>query len=110
MKKILFLAAVLIGVAFLVHQYAPFTVSAEEREVRELDARLTAAHRRFSQAARAGGLSGIDTTHDVASAAAELDRVEREFRELKRRLVSEPGKRAAARLEERLREVRAQMR
>jgi len=48
--------------------------------VSELQARLDAAERSYQSAARAAGLSGMDTTAEAASALAEVERIEQELK------------------------------
>ena len=77
MKKVVLLALVLAaGVAVW-----KMRGSGSHDDLSELQARLDAAERSYQSAGRAASLSGTDTTAEAASAAAEVQQVERELRE-----------------------------
>jgi len=77
MKKIVLLALVLVaGIAAWKLQGR-----GSHDDLSELQARLDAAERSYQSAGRAAGLSGMDTSAEAASAAAEIEQVERELRE-----------------------------
>ena len=58
--------------------------SGSHDDLSELQARLDAAERSYQSAARAAGLSGVDTTAEAASSLAEVERIERELKERSR--------------------------
>jgi hypothetical protein len=80
MKKIVLLALVLVAGVAVSRLRGP----GSHDDLSELQTRLDAAERSYQSAARAAGLSGIDTTADAASSLAEVERVERELRERSR--------------------------
>ena len=77
MKKFLLLALVVAAGIAVWKMQGP----ASHDAVSELQDRLDAAERSYQSAARAAGLSGMDTTAEAASALAEVDRIERELKE-----------------------------
>lgn len=111
MKKIAVLV-VLAAAGLLAYNYAttgkitllPASLSEEEREVQELEADLHAAVEQAAQAQRGAAVSGVDMTGDLEAARRCVRQVERSLDELKKRLSSTEGKRAAERLSTAIRE------
>jgi len=87
-----------------------FSVSEEERELKNLESRFHKAKSRFRSAGRAASLSGVDSTSDAEAARLEIERVEEALGQLKRRLDSEDAKRDAQRLERTIQEFKKNMR
>ena len=104
MKKLLatvvFLAVVAVGANYLIKGGLPFMqqMSEEDQEVAALRSDLRAAQQEFRQAGRAAGLSGMDTTAEAEAAIREVERIERELRQLERRLTTDTAKRSARQL------------
>lgn len=94
MKKIVVVAAVLV-VGLVAFNYLTtgsitlipaFDTSEEARALKDLEDRLDAAAKRYSQATRTAGLSGLDTTADAEAARRELRRIEKDLKSLRKRL------------------------
>ena len=66
-----------------------------EQELNRLPGEFRAAAREYRQAARSVAVSGVDASDAAAAALAEVDRVEEEVRQLKRK-ASSPELKAAA--------------
>ena len=101
MKKLLTLALVAAAV-LLVYNFATrgkFTLapsqalSADDRTLEDLEARLDGAARTYDQAGRSAGLSGMDTTSDAGAALGEVGAIEKDLRELKKTASSDASKR-----------------
>lgn len=73
-------------------------LSAEQRELKELEKQFDAARKQVGQAHRAAGTTGIDMTADVEAARRSLDKIQRALADLKQRLESDSAKRDADRL------------
>ena len=117
MAKRLVLALVLAAAALVVYNYISTgrialiptaTLSAQDREINELEARVKQAVRQFGQAGRAAGLSGMDTTADAESARVEVQDIQRRLDELARKATGE-AKEKVARVRHELEEARQAM-
>jgi len=111
MKKLLTLALVAAAV-LLVYNFATRgkltlvpsqALSADDRALEDLEARLDAASRTYSQAGRASSLSGVDTTQDAGAALGEVSAIEKDLKELKKTASSDASKR---KIDELLKEAR----
>ena len=116
MKKLLGLV-LLVGIVVVAANYLkegglPFlqSLSEDEQALNRLEGDLNALQRDIAQAGRAAAVSGMDTTSQVAGAAERLDRIEREYRQLKPKLSSEAALAAARQLEDHIAELRATLR
>ncbi|MCP4898150.1 MAG: hypothetical protein GY906_14350 [bacterium] len=84
--------------------------SAELREVLNLQKDLATARQQYGQAARAAGVSGLDTTSDASAVLNDVQRIEGRLRALKARLTDEKAVQAAADLEREIKEFREAIR
>ena len=116
MKKLLGLV-LLVGVVAVAAHYLkegglPFmqALAEDEQVLNRLEGELNALQREIAQAGRGAAVSGLDTTAQVAGAADRLERIEREYRQLKPKLSSEAALAAARRLEDRIEELTATLR
>jgi hypothetical protein len=75
-----------------------FTLSEDERELNALEDRFNAAVKQYSQAGRAAGLSGMDTTADAEAARLGVQQISKELKSLQKRLSSESSIRRAENL------------
>lgn len=73
-----------------------FAKSAEEQSVADLEERFEAARRQFSQAHRAAGVSGIDTSAEADSAAGDVKRIKRDLDKVSKSLSEEKARDMAA--------------
>lgn len=73
-----------------------FSRSAEEQSVADLQERFDAAQRQFSQAHRAAGMSGIDTSAEADAAVNDVKRLKRDLAQLSKSLSEEKAKDLAA--------------
>lgn len=114
MKKMLLIAVVVIG-ALLTYNYATtgkFTLlpqgplSGEEQELQRLEREFETAATEFNQALRSAGLAGLDTTGDADAAMREVERIERKLDQLLQRVETEDARKAAERLQLRVREFK----
>lgn len=104
MKKLVVLIAVL-AAGMLVYNYATtgkvsllppsFSMSDDERAVQALEERFEDARVQFSQAGRAAGLSGMDTSGDADGAMRSVERIATELADLQKRLPAGPAKEKA---------------
>ncbi len=103
MKKLAFVIVVAI-IGLVAFNYATtgeltltpsFSKSEEERAVQDLQQDFAAAQKRYAQAYRAAGLSGIDTTADAEAAINDVKRIKRELKSLRKTLSEERAKRKA---------------
>jgi len=76
-----------------------FSKSEEENAVRDLQQDFATAQKRYAQAYRAAGLSGIDTTADAEAAINSVKRIKRELKSLRKTLSEDRAKRIAGELE-----------
>jgi len=84
------------------------TLSAEEKELADLETKLKQEVRQFAQAGRAAGLSGVDTTTNAEAARVEIEKIQRRLDELERK-ASATAKEKVRKLEQELREAKASM-
>jgi hypothetical protein len=116
MKKILGLVVFLVIAAAAAHFLSrgglevKQSMSEEEQKIAELRTELRAAQSEYRQSGRAAAMSGMDTTAEASAALAQVDRIERELRELKTGLTDETAIRAAGRLEDEISDFRAEIR
>ena len=94
MKKVVLLIVVLVGIWLGVNyvrtgQFSlmPTTVGAEEQHVRDLEQQITAINDQMSQAGRAAGMTGMDTTQDVSALMAKKEKLEKELVEARKKLL-----------------------
>ena len=104
MKKIIVLVVMAVAVAFAYQQFletdfSSANLSPEQKIVRNLDRRIDQAGQQIGQAGRTAGLSGLDSTSEVESALAALERIESEIRTLKQQTDSEEIRRECERLQ-----------
>ena len=83
MKKILLLVVVLVGALIAVNyartgQIALFSssMSAEEKELHDLEAELAQVNAQMSQAGRTASVTGMDTTADVSALMHKKEQLE----------------------------------
>lgn len=92
MKKILLLVLVLVA-AWIGVNYVrtgeftllPVSASAEERHLRDLEKELADVNAQIGQAGRMAGMTGMDTTADVAGLVERKTRLEKEIAEAKKK-------------------------
>ena len=77
------------------------TMSDQEKELTDLEARLKAAVRQYTQAGRAAGMSGVDTTADAEAARVEIQEIQKRLDEL--------GRKSSAEMKEKLAKVKAEL-
>jgi hypothetical protein len=70
-------------------------MSEDERAVAELEERFDAARAQYSQAARAAGLSGMDTSGDADGALRSVEQIASDLRKLQQELTSGPARQKA---------------
>ncbi len=94
MKKVVLLIVVLVGIWLGVNyvrtgQFSlmPTTLSAEEQHVRDLEQQIKAINDQMSQAGRAAGMTGMDTTQDVSALMAKKEKLEKELVEARKKLL-----------------------
>ena len=63
----------------------PVELSAEEREIRELEAELESIDKQIAQESRAAGVTGMDTTMSVSRLMERRKAVEASLEELRRK-------------------------
>ena len=63
-------------------------LSAEARALEKLHERFVSATHQLNQAEKTAGVSGLDTSADAQSALIEMDRIERELKELKGKTIA----------------------
>ena len=93
MKKIILLvvvlAAALIGVNYMrtgTIALFPAAVSAEERQIRDLEKELEAVKEQMGQAGRTAGMTGMDTTADMAALMEKKEKLEKQIEEARKKL------------------------
>ena len=93
MKKIVLLIVVLVGVWVGVHYFRtgqfsllPTAATAEELHVRDLERQIADIDTQMSQAGRAAGMTGMDTTQDVSALLAKKERLQKELEEARKKL------------------------
>jgi len=59
-----------------------FMLTAEEKQVRDLENRLQSVKRRYAQANRSAAIGGIDTTSDIEAARKHVAVIEKELKVL----------------------------
>jgi len=110
MANRLVLALVLAAAALFVYNYVTTgkfaliptsSMSAQEKELSDLEARLKQAVRQYAQAGRAAGLSGTDTTSDAESARVEIQQIQKRLDEI--------GRKSSAEVKEKLAKVKAEL-
>ena len=110
MAKRLMLALVLAAAALFAYNYITSgkltlipssTLSAQEKEIDDLEARLKTAMRQFTQAGRAAGLSGVDTTADAEAARLKIQDIQKRLDEL--------GRKASGTVKERVAKVKQEL-
>jgi hypothetical protein len=72
-----------------------FSMSDEERAVRDLQDEFAAARKQFAQAHRSAAVGGIDTTGDADAAIQSVKQVKRELESLLEKLSEDRAKRKA---------------
>ena len=116
--KTLVILIVVVVVALLAFNYLttgelrllPKSASGEAGEVADLQREFGNLRQQYGQAARASGVSGLDTTSDAAGSLQELQRVEGKLRALKARLTEDDAIQAAASLEQDIKRFREAIR
>jgi peptidoglycan hydrolase CwlO-like protein len=93
MKKLVLLlvvaAVILLGVNYLRTGKIGFSsdvVSQAEQTLRDLEDKLAKVEAEITRAGRAAGLTGLDTTGDVAALVEEKERLEKAIAEARRKL------------------------
>ena len=110
MKKLLALVLVAAaGIFVYTHFVNAPPASADERALGDLEHQVDAATQMAMQANRSAGVAGIDSTADIEAARAKIGRVDAELQKMKPRLTSDPARRQAERLEEKIRAFRSAM-
>jgi hypothetical protein len=111
--KTLFIVALVVVAMFLGHNYLQTgeigfgnNLSDVEREIRSLDERLTDGMRAFRVAGRGASIGGVADTSSGDAAIRTVRDVEREIRELKRKVNSDREEERMAALETRLAEAK----
>ena len=74
-----------------------FSLSDEERQIRDLADEMEAARREIATSARAAALAGIDTTSGIRAARRLVARIEKELSALEKKGLSSKGARNRAR-------------
>jgi len=94
MKKVVLLIVVLVGIWLGVNyvrtgQFSlmPTTLSTDEQHVRDLEQQITAINDQMSQAGRAAGMTGMDTTQDVSALMVKKEKMEKELVEARKKLL-----------------------
>jgi hypothetical protein len=77
------------------------TLSAQEKELKDLETRVKQAVRQYAEAGRAAGLSGVDTTSDAEAARVEIQKVQKQLDEL--------GRKASADMKEKVDKVKQEL-
>jgi DNA invertase Pin-like site-specific DNA recombinase len=110
MAKRLVLALVLAAAALFAYNYITTgkltlipssSLSAQEKELSDLEARLKAAVRQYAQAGRAAGMSGVDTTSDAEAARVEIQAIQKRLDDL--------GRQGSAEVKEKLAKVKQEL-
>jgi peptidoglycan hydrolase CwlO-like protein len=90
MKKLIVLVIVVLAVWLAVNYVRTGTLSlfpaaatAAEQEKRDLEAELSAIDAKIESAGRAAGLSGVDTTADVAALRVRREQIEKRLESLR---------------------------
>ena len=78
--------------------------SQEEQELAELERRFGDTRRRLNQAGRTSGLTGMDMTSDAGASLKELDRIDAQLEDLRKRSTDES---VNARIDQLRNEIRA---
>jgi hypothetical protein len=106
MKKLIIVVAVVLG-ALVAYNYVTTgelkllpgaSLSAEEREVADLEKRFDAARKEAAQAHRAAGATGIDMTADVESVRRSIRSIRQALDDLNGRLTTDAARQKADRL------------
>jgi capsule polysaccharide export protein KpsE/RkpR len=94
MKKLVLLIVVVVGVWLGVNyiktgdlSFFPKAVSAEEKQMRDLEKELEGVNAQIAQAGRAAGMTGMDTTADVSALMARKDSLEKQIAEARKKLL-----------------------
>jgi hypothetical protein len=74
------------------------SMSGAEHELNRLQGEFRAAAREYRQAGRSAAVSGVDATDAASAALAEVDRIEQEVREFKKKAATPELKAAADKL------------
>src|SRR5262245_46525406 len=110
MAKRLVLALVLAVAALVTYNYITTgrfalipsaTMSEQEKELTDLEARLKTAVRQYAQAGRAAGLSGVDSTSDAEAARVEVQQIQKRLDEI--------GRKSSDEVKEKLAKVRQEL-
>ena len=118
MKKALAVIALLVGgiLAYNFFTAGQLTIipgsslSEEEQELKALESRFHTARSRLSQANRAAGMTGTDTTADAEAALRQVERVEKDLKEVMARLSSESARQKATGLEREIQDFKKSLR
>ncbi len=93
MKKLVLLAVLVLGTWLAVNYVrtgqltlSPQIQSAAERHLRDLEKELEGVNAQIGQAGRAAGMTGMDTTADVAALMAKKERLEKAIAEARKKL------------------------
>jgi uncharacterized protein involved in exopolysaccharide biosynthesis len=93
MKKIVVLVVVVVaawlGVNYLrtgTFALFPPQMSAQDQAIHDLEKQIAAINSQISQAGRAAGMTGMDTTGDVSALMTRKEKLEKELAEAKKRL------------------------
>ncbi len=93
MKKVLLLIVVLVGALLAVNYQrtgrwtlVPTSMSAEQRQLHDLEAELRSVESQMSQAGRTAGIGGMDTTADVSALMEKKQRLEKEIAEARKKV------------------------
>jgi len=95
MKKVVLLVVVL-AIAWIGFNYVktgqftllPTTMSADEEHLQDLQAELAQVNAKMAQAGRMAGMTGMDTTSDVAALMEQKTRLEKEIAEAKKKVAA----------------------
>ena len=114
MKKALVVVALMVG-GLLAYNFVTVgqltiipgsTLSEEEEELEALESRFEAARSRMTQANRAAGMTGSDTTADAEAALRQVERVEKELKEVMPKLSSDSARQKATALQREIQEFK----
>lgn len=118
MKKILVAIAIL-AAALIAYNYTTtgnltlvpsLALSEDERALKGLEDRFSAATRQYSQASRTAGLSGMDTTADAEAALRSVRQIEKDLQALRKKLSSQSAAQRADYLAAAIREFSGRLR
>lgn len=93
MKKLILLVVLALGVWVGINyvktgkiSVLPVELTAEEQDLRDLEAELKSIDKQIGQESRAAGMTGMDTTASVSRLMERKKKVEKKIEELRRKL------------------------